>query len=71
MAEALAYPDATARTKTEADPYGMTNKERTTARAKAKCGGLSTPAAKAPPSVEMTFVLGGDENYDNFRLLGL
>src|ERR1035441_8369117 len=38
---------------------GMTNKgggegEQTTARAKAKCGGLSTTAAKSPPSVEMT-----------------
>ena len=35
----------------------MVGKEQTTARA--KCGGLSTAAANAPPSVEMTILFGG------------
>jgi hypothetical protein len=30
------------------------NEKQATAKAKAKCGGLSTAAAKAPPPVEMT-----------------
>jgi hypothetical protein len=38
----------------------MTTKKQTTATAKAKskCGDLSTAAANAPPSVEMTSSLG-------------
>jgi hypothetical protein len=40
--------------------FGRSGREQTTT--KAKCGGLSATAAKAPPSVEMTFLESGEEN---------
>jgi len=39
--------------------------EQTTARA--KCGGLSTAAAKAPPSVEMTIFFARSKEADNSK----